>query len=93
MVTGILNQIFGWERTDLMTCILEQYFILQDGRFPLLLWGPYLWANGEKGRNYDDLVYRREDFRDDGTHSSDAGQQKIARLILKFFKTDPTAKT
>ena len=63
------------------------------GKVPLLLWGPYLWANGEKGRNYDDLVYRREDFHDDGTHPSDAGQQKIAEQILKFFKTDPTAKT
>jgi S-formylglutathione hydrolase FrmB len=63
------------------------------GKVPLLLWGPYLWANGEKGRNYDDLVYRREDFRDDGTHPSDAGQQKIAEQLLKFFKTDPTAKT
>ena len=62
------------------------------GKLPLLLWGPYLWADGEKGRNYDDLMYRREDFRDDGTHPSDTGQQKIAEQMLKFFKTDPTAK-
>ncbi len=30
-------------------------------RAPLLLWGPYLWANGTKGRKIDDLVWKRED--------------------------------
>ena len=60
---------------------------------PLLLWGPYLWADGEKGRKFDDLVYNREDFREDGTHPSDSGQQKIAEQLLKFFQTDTTAKT
>jgi len=63
------------------------------GKAPLLLWGPYLWADGGKGRKYDSLVYRREDFVDDGTHPSDSGQQKIAEQLLKFFKTDPTATT
>jgi hypothetical protein len=62
-----------------------------DGKAPLLLWGPYLWADGEKGRKTDDLAYKREDYRDDGTHPSDSGRQKIAAQLLKFFTTDATA--
>ncbi|HEY2573536.1 MAG TPA: hypothetical protein VGH65_05675 [Verrucomicrobiaceae bacterium] len=62
-----------------------------DGKAPLLLWGPYLWADGEKGRKAGDLVYRREDFREDGTHPSDSGRQKVAEQLLRFFTTDPTA--
>jgi hypothetical protein len=59
---------------------------------PLLLWGPYLWADGEKGRKSDGLVYRREDYRDDGTHVSELGRQKVAEQLLTFFSTDPTAR-
>ena len=61
------------------------------GKAPLLLWGPYLWADGEKGRKAGDLVYKREDYRDDGTHPSDSGRQKIAEQLAEFFTTDPTA--
>jgi hypothetical protein len=64
----------------------------KTGRLPLLLWGPYLWANGEKGRKFDDLAYSREDFREDGTHPSDSGRQKIAEQLLGFFTKDATAK-
>ncbi|MCX7046725.1 MAG: hypothetical protein NTX50_14725 [Candidatus Sumerlaeota bacterium] len=59
---------------------------------PLLLWGPYLWSAGEKGRKGDDLVYKREDLGGDGTHPSSSGQRKVADLLLTFLKTDPTAK-
>lgn len=59
---------------------------------PLLLWGPYLWADGETPRQVDGFLYRKEDFGSDGTHPSDAGRQKVAELLLKFFKSDPTAK-
>jgi hypothetical protein len=60
---------------------------------PLLLWGPYLWANGVKGRKLDDLVWKESDFARDGTHPGISGRDKVARQLLKFFKTDPTAKT
>ena len=59
---------------------------------PLLLWGPYLWADGEQPRAADGLVWKPEDLGPDGTHPSDAGRRKVAELLLKFFKTNPTAK-
>jgi hypothetical protein len=59
---------------------------------PLLLWGPYLWAEGTKGRKLDSLVWERADFAGDGVHPSDSGRQKVAGLLLSFFTTDPLAK-
>lgn len=59
---------------------------------PLLLWGPYLWADGETPRKADGLIYKREDLSEnDGTHPSETGRAKVAELLLRFLKTDPTA--
>ena len=60
-------------------------------RSPWLAWGPYLWADGIKGRK-DGLVYTREDYAEDGTHPSMEGCEKIVKLMMEFFKTDPTAR-
>jgi len=60
---------------------------------PVLLWGPYLWADGIMPRKSDGLVYRQEDLGPDGTHPSPAGQDKVVKLLTDFFKTDPTAKS
>jgi hypothetical protein len=61
---------------------------------PLLLWGPYLWADGTTPRKIDGLVWERDDLVDrDGTHPSESGRQKVAGLLLKFFTEDPVAKT
>ena len=61
---------------------------------PLLLWGPYLWADGTKPRKDDGLVWTRDDLTPrDGTHPSQSGRQKVAELLLKFFKTDANART
>ena len=59
---------------------------------PLLLWGPYLWADGVKGRKSDDLVWEREDFAGDGTHPSTTGRKKVAEMLLGFFKSDTNAR-
>jgi hypothetical protein len=59
---------------------------------PLLLWGPYLWADGTAGRKADDLVWERADFGGDGVHPSDSGRAKVAKMLLGFFATDPLAK-
>jgi hypothetical protein len=50
-----------------------------------------LWADGEKGRKAGDLAYKREDYREDGTHPTDSGRQKVAEQLLRFFTSDPTA--
>jgi len=59
---------------------------------PLLLWGPYLWANGATPRKADGLVWLRENLGADGTHPSQSGRLKVARLMLEFFKNDPLAR-
>jgi hypothetical protein len=59
---------------------------------PVVLWGPYLWADGTKGRKSDKLTWLREDFANDGTHPSDKGRDKVARLLLDFLKTSETSK-
>ncbi len=60
---------------------------------PLLLWGPYLWADGVIPRKSDNLAYTRNDLGPDGTHPTQAGREKVARLMLTFFKEDPLAKS
>jgi hypothetical protein len=60
-------------------------------RAPLLLWGPYLWADGITPRKSDGLVWERKDLGEDGVHPSKSGGQKVADMLLKFFKTDPDA--
>jgi hypothetical protein len=60
---------------------------------PILLWGPYLWADGITPRKSDKLVWERKDFGQDGVHPSKLGGQKVANLLLEFFKSDVTAKT
>lgn len=59
---------------------------------PWLGWGPYLWTNGTRGRR-DGLVWECGDAAADGTHPSPRGQQKVAALLLDFFRRDPTART
>jgi len=60
---------------------------------PLLLWGPYLWADGTTPRKADKLIFTREDLAADGTHPSEAGRDKVVKLMLDFFKNDPLAKS
>lgn len=60
-------------------------------RAPLVLWGPYLWADGATPRG-DGLSYSPEDFGPDGTHPSDRGRAKVAAQLLAFLKTDATSK-
>ncbi|MBI5725079.1 MAG: hypothetical protein HZA50_14050 [Planctomycetes bacterium] len=60
---------------------------------PLLLWGPYLWADGTTPRKSDGLVWKKEDMTgNDGTHPSRAGIDKIVNLLMDFFKTNPYTK-
>ena len=65
---------------------------LATDKVPLLLWGPYLWAEGKRGRRQDDLVWAPGDFAADGVHPAASGREKVARLLLDFVTTDPLAR-
>lgn len=58
---------------------------------PLLLWGPYLWADGGNPRS-DGLVWLAEDMERDCTHPTRSGTTKVAGLLFDFFSSDPTAR-
>lgn len=60
---------------------------------PVLLWGPYLWSEGEKGRKLDGLTYTPSDFANDGVHPSTSGREKVANQLLEFFATNPLARS
>jgi hypothetical protein len=64
--------------------------INSSGNGAWLAWGPYLWADGLVPRS-DGLTWLCSDFQNDGTHPSTAGRQKVAGLLLNFFKTNETA--
>ena len=72
--------------------IADQIARKSEVRAPWIAWGPYLWADGVKGRKQDGLVWLKDDFGRDGTHPSDSGREKVAKLLLDFFKNDPTAR-
>jgi hypothetical protein len=57
---------------------------------PLLLWGPYLWADGLVPRS-DGLTWLCSEFQSDGTHPAAGGRAKVASKLLDFFTSDPTA--
>ena len=63
-----------------------------DVRTPILVWGPYLWANGPMPRKTGGLAWAPEDFRNDLTHPSDSGRKKVAEALLEFCANDPLAK-
>lgn len=65
-----------------------------EGRLkgPWIGWGPYVWTDGTRGRS-DGLTWTCDDVRKDGTQPSQAGAAKVARLLLDFFKSDPTTRS
>ncbi len=95
--TGLNPEPYAYEGAFAVRHLIQQQISgdesLALSKSPLLLWGPYLWADGEKGRKYDDLKYTKEDFGPDGTHPSNTGREKVAKQLLEFFATNPLAKS
>jgi hypothetical protein len=60
---------------------------------PVLLWGPYLWADGVTPRKSDKLTWERKDLSADGVHPSKSGGKKVAEMLLKFCHEDAGAKS
>ncbi len=57
---------------------------------PVVLWGPYLWADGTTTRS-DGFQWQCNDLSNDFVHPSNNGVSKIGTLLHTFFKSDPTA--
>jgi len=59
---------------------------------PVLMWGPYLWADGTNPRS-DGLIWNCGDFMRDGVHPDGSARQKVAEMLLEFFTSDPLTST
>jgi hypothetical protein len=89
--TKLNPEPYAYESAFVVRWLIQDQ-VKEESKPPILLWGPYLWADGEKGRKLDTIVWKPEDLVGDGTHPSPSGQRKVAELLLHFMKTDPTAK-
>jgi hypothetical protein len=93
---GLNPEPYAYESAFAVRHLIQQQMkgdaALAVGKVPLLLWGPYLWAEGGKGRQADDLKWLPQDFGPDGVHPSESGRVKVAQIMLEFFTTGPLAK-
>lgn len=57
---------------------------------PVLLWGPYLWANGATPRASDGLTWILTDYESDHIHPALPGEWKVANLWTSFLASNVT---
>lgn len=58
---------------------------------PWLGWAAYTWADGLVPRS-DGLVWKCDDFVDDGVHPSQQGSTKVADMLVQDWANDPTSR-
>jgi len=88
--TNLNPEPFAYESGFAVKGLIIAHMMNNPTSGPWLAWGPYLWTDGLRGRS-DGLVWTCDDVQSVGTHPSASGQQKVAELLLDFFKSDPTA--
>jgi Cu/Ag efflux protein CusF len=97
--TGLNPEPYAYESAYVVRWLIQDQIkgnadlSVADGKAPLLLWGPYFWGDGTTPRQSDKLIWERKDLAGDGTHPSQSGREKVANMLLTFFKTDPLAST
>lgn len=63
---------------------------LSASKAPWLAWGPFLWTDGVRPRS-DGFIWECRDVLKDGAHPSPHGCDKVAKLLMHQWKSDPTA--
>jgi len=58
---------------------------------PLLIWGPYIWIDGQNPRS-DGMVWLSSDLENDCTHPSIDGRIKVSGLMTDYFSNSPFAR-
>jgi hypothetical protein len=89
---GVLNpEPYAYQSSFGVKWLVEEYIEGKLPDMPWLAWGPYLWGDGLTPRS-DGLTWECDDFASDGTHPGSDGREKVATMLLEFFKTDSTAR-
>ncbi len=89
--TTLSPEPYAYDSGFAVKWLIEQR-ITGNGSGPWLGWGPYLWADGLNPRS-DGLQWLCADFQSDGTHPAASGQQKVANMLLTFFKTNEMSRS
>ena len=99
--TALNPELFAYENGFSVKWLIEDQIngdasIAYPSQSPWMSWGPYLWADGTNPRA-DGFTWTPANTTGDGIHPSTSGnpstsgRQKIANLLLNFFKTDTTS--